>query len=95
MDNYEDLENELKILEMIESLPVPPEVFSSTTLYDESGMVKVPKDVYDYLESINVIPNTNCDGQLHIDDYMALLKANHILPDIPAISFVECEENEG
>ena len=88
-----DLEQELKLLEMLESIPNPPEIAPMPTVRKEDPFFLLPASIREYLDKINVRPNLEEDGRIHIDNYMKLLAELHI-PHLKSAIHTTLEKTE-
>lgn len=73
-----DLDKELQALEILNSIPLPPDPAPVPSVYDGSGLVEMPIVLVDYFKKINVDPGLDEDGRMPVSQYLDLLKKYHI-----------------
>jgi len=72
-------EEELKALELIESIPTLDELIPVQIICigrDES--VEIPKVLKEYLIKLNELPKLDKDGKIHYKDYLKVFERNDI-----------------
>lgn len=69
-------EIELKALEAIENIPMPPKTLPYVI---DEGPMYIPKEITEYLDRIGVKPELDKNGQISVPDYLNLLKETGIM----------------
>ena len=73
-----DLDKELQALEILNSIPLPPDPAPVPSVFDESGLVEMPIVLVEYFKKINVDPGLDKGGRMPVKEYLDLLKKYHI-----------------
>lgn len=71
-----DIEKEIEFLEMLESIPLPPDPAPVPT--EKDGLVVVPSVTVEYLKKIGVKLDLDKEGRMKTEDYITLLDEYHI-----------------
>lgn len=71
-----DIEKEIQLLEILESVPMPPDPSPIPTARD--GFVEVPYLLTEYFKKIGVKLNLEANGKMKIEDYTALIEEYNI-----------------
>jgi len=72
------LEQELKLLEMLEGLPNAPTIAPMPLVRLEDPYFFLPQSIREYLELLSIVPQLEKDGRIHADNYLKLLNDLHI-----------------
>lgn len=67
-----DIEKEIKLLEILESTPMPPDPAPIPGVFD--GMVKMPGAILEYFNKINVEVPLDSEGKMKAEDYSKLIE---------------------
>ena len=73
----ENLKRELKILQAIDGVPLPPQKITSV-LSDEQSRVKLPDALALYLEKAKLSPKLDKDGKISHKEYLGILEKHNI-----------------
>jgi len=71
-----DIEKEIELLEILESIPMPPD--PAPMPISKDGFVTVPFLINKYFKKIGVKLDLDQKRKMKIDDYLALMAEHHI-----------------
>jgi hypothetical protein len=87
-------EEELKALELIDSIPILDELIPVQTIcIGRDERVAIPEVLKDYLTKLDQLPELDADGKIHYKEYLELLERNDINQSPLIITRVVTKEN--